>query len=153
MKFYLIFIAALFALFISACGTAVKQTASPTDVVNKYIEAHDLKDVAAAKQTFSKATVKMYESIAERTKVSLDDTLKQQFDVDTTNLKSKLEVVSEKIEGEKATVEMKDKTTNEIEKLPLVKEDGEWKFALDEYIKSILKKRTDDMNKTPTNKN
>jgi hypothetical protein len=48
---------------------------------------------------------------------------------------------NEKIEGDTATVEIKNETTGEFDmKIPLVREDGMWKLARDKYVEEVLKK-------------
>ena len=152
MKIYKIFAFALAALFIFGCNSAVKQTASPSDVLKKYFEAYDRKDVAAAKQTFSKGTMKMYEDAARKQQISVDEVVKKQFEAGAANnLTKQVETVGEKIEGDTATVEVKSKTAGENENIPLVKEDGEWKVAFDQYMQTLLERMKQDMNKMPTN--
>jgi hypothetical protein len=59
------------------------------------------------------------------------------------------EARNEKIEGEKALVDVQDATTEAYETLPLIKEDGEWKVALDIYMETLRQRLTDEMKKKP----
>lgn len=148
MKNYIVITTALVAIFIIGCGAA-KQTTGPSDTLKKYIDAYDRKDIAAMKETYSKGTIKMYEDVAQKQKTSVDEIIKEQIEVASTNggLTSKVQTVGEKIEGDTAVVEVKSEGTQENEKIPLVKEDGMWKLALDKYIADIQKRMLEDMNK------
>lgn len=55
---------------------------------------------------------------------------------------------NEKIAGDTATVEVKDKSSEKWTTLPFVKEDGGWKVALDKFVEEMKKKMTEEM-KTP----
>ena len=55
---------------------------------------------------------------------------------------------NEKIEGDTATIELKNATTNNWQTVPFVKEDGNWKLALDKYLADMQKKIAEKM-KTP----
>jgi hypothetical protein len=149
MKNYIVITTALVAIFILGCSTAVKQAAGPSDTLKTYIDAYDRKDIATMKQTYSKGTIKMYEDVAQKQQTSVDEIIKQQIEVASTNggLTSKVQTVGEKIEGDTAIVEVKSEGTEENEKIPLVKEDGVWKLALDKYIADIQKRMLEDMNK------
>jgi len=149
MKIYQTIIIALVALCFIGCGagtTTAPQTASPTDVLKAYIEASERKDLAAVKQTFSKGTMKMYEDAAQKRNISVDEVVKDQFELaSSADLKSKLEVGGETIEGDTATIEVKDKTTGNLEKMPLVKEDGAWKVAFDKFMEDLMNKMREEM--------
>lgn len=154
MKIYQTIIIALVVLWFIGCGGAANtpQTASPTDVLKTYIEASDRKDLAAVKQTFSKGTMKMYEDAAQKRQISVDEALKEQFEATSaTELKSKLEVGKETIEGNTATVEVKDNSTGNLEKIPFVKEDDVWKVALDKFIEDLTNKMREEMNMPASN--
>ncbi len=127
MKIYQSLIIALTTLWFIGCGGAANtpQIASPTDVLKSYIDASDRKDLAAVKQTFSKGTIKMYEDAAQKRQISVDEVVKDQFELaSSAELKSKLESGKETIEGDTATVEVKDNSTGNLERIPFVKEDG-----------------------------
>ena len=152
-KTYIVITTALLAIFLTGCGggeTVKPPAASPSETFKQYVSAYDRKDVAALKQTFSKGTIKMYENVAQRQRISPDEALESQFDAPLLgDLKSQVEIVSEKIDGDTAIVEIKSKG-KENEKIPLVREDGMWKLALDKYAETVIKKMNEDMNRTPT---
>ncbi|MBA3694864.1 MAG: nuclear transport factor 2 family protein [Acidobacteria bacterium] len=154
MKIYQTIIIALVALWFIGCGGAANapQTVSPTDVLKTYIEASDRKDLAAVKQTFSKGTMKMYEDAAQKRQISIDEVIKDQFELaSSAELKSKLELGKETIEGDTAMVEVKDNTTGNLERIPFVKEDGVWKVALDKFMEDLMNKMREEMNMPASN--
>ncbi len=154
MKIYQSLIIALTTLWFIGCGGAANtpQIASPTDVLKSYIDASDRKDLAAVKQTFSKGTIKMYEDAAQKRQISVDEVVKDQFELaSSAELKSKLESGKETIEGDTATVEVKDNSTGNLERIPFVKEDGAWKVALDKFIEDLMNKMREEMNMPATN--
>lgn len=119
---------------------------TPTEVLKSYFQASDNKDVAAVKQTFSKATTKMYEGIAQKRQISVDEIVKTQIELASgSKLMSKIEIVSEKVDGDVALIEAKDNTTGNLEKISFVREDGGWKIAFDKLIDDVLKKETEQM--------
>ena len=149
MRIYRTLIIALIGLLFINCGGApnAAPTASPTDVLNAYVEASDRKDTAAVKQTFSKGTLKMYEDAAQKRQVSIDVVIKDQFDLaSSAGLKSKIQPGKETIDGDTATVEAKDGQTGETEKIPFVKEDGAWKLAFDKFMESLMDRMRQEMN-------
>jgi hypothetical protein len=146
MKFYKTYALFLCALFFAGCAGAGRQSATPSEAFQKYIDAYDRKDIATMKQTYSKDTTKMYEDIAQKRQIPVDDVIKGQFEAGLSGeAASKVKVVGEKIEGDAATVEVKSEGVAETEKIPLVKENGEWKLALDKYMEVIQKKMIEDM--------
>ncbi len=154
MKIYQTIIIALVVLCFIGCGGAANapRTASPTDVLKTYIEASDRKDLAALKQTFSKGAMKMYEDAAQKRQISVDEALKEQFEATSgAELKSKLEVGKETIEGDTAMVEVKDNSTGNLEKIPFVKEDGVWKVALDKFMEDLINKMREEMSMPASN--
>ena len=93
------------------------------------------------KQTFSADTMKMYETMAQRDKTSVNGVIEGQFKVTPANMQMlEIEVGKEEIEGDTATIESKNTTTNESAKMPCVRENGQWKLALDKLVKESLKK-------------
>ncbi len=153
MKIYQTIIIALVALLFIGCSAATEpQIASPIDVLKTYIDASDRKDLAAVKQTFSKGTMKMYEDAAQKRQISVDEVIKDQFELaSSAELKSKLESGKETIEGDTATVEVKDNSTGNLERIPFVKEDGVWKVALDKFMEDLINKMREEMNMPASN--
>ena len=91
----------------------------------------------------------MYEDAAQKREISVDEVIKDQFELATSaELKSKIQPGKETIEGDTAMVEAKDNQSGETEKIPFVKEDGDWKIAFDKFMQNLMNKMRDEM-KTP----
>lgn len=145
MKNYIVITIALLAIFISGCGTL--QTArTPSDTLRALNEAAKKRDAEAIKKLLSKSTLALIEKNAAAQKTTSDDLLTREQGAPFRELP---EIRAEKIEGDTATVEIKSEIIPENEKIPLVKEDGEWKVALDKYAEDVRKRYTEEMNKNP----
>ncbi|MCA1624892.1 MAG: DUF4878 domain-containing protein [Acidobacteria bacterium] len=145
MKIYKTVITAICALFIFGCSGA-QQTPSPTETLKTFLEASKKKDVETVKKTFSKGTMNLIEETARTQNTTVDELLKKENGVP---LKELPEMRNEKIEGETASVEVKNVVTGDFDTIPLVKEDGNWKVALDKFRDEILKKSREQMNLPP----
>lgn len=153
MKIYQITIFILFALTFGACSSTQSnntatlnqpinesstssQTAlagSPTEVLKTFTEATKKKDVETVKKTLSKSMMKVVEETAKKQNISVDEMLMKVAAPGG-------ELKNEKIEGDSATVEIKNEATGEYDEMPFVKEDGSWKIALDVFMNNVLKK-------------
>jgi hypothetical protein len=104
--------------------------ASPTATFTAYYEASKNKDVNAVKKTFSKSTLELFEKQAKEHNKTVEEMFKTGMEQKpvTGNLP---EMRNEKINGDNATLEIKDETSGRWDSLPFVKEDGQWKIALD----------------------
>lgn len=139
MKIYKILIVALGALFIFSCNAA-RQSAGPTETLKTFIEASKKKDVETVKNTLSKTSLEMAEKSAREHSTTVDALLKK----DDVQISEQMpEIRNEKIEGETATVEIRD-AANGYETLPFVKENGSWKIAFDKYQELMQKKLATD---------
>lgn len=153
MKNYKIIIAALAgALFFIGCNNAGKIETSaartPSETIKAINEAGKKKDPAAVKRMLSKGTLVLFENAAKSQNTTSDELLKKEGGTPFTPLP---EIRGEKIEGDKATVTVKNEFTGGDENIPFVKEDGEWKAALDLYLEDLKKRYDEDMNKPPSN--
>ena len=126
-------VALIAALTVSACSLLNRST--PTATLKAFYEASKKKDAAAMKKTLSKGSVNMFEKQAKEQGKSFDDLLKN--DKDTPEKMP--ETRNEKINGDTATLEVKNDQTNNWDTLPFVKEDGEWKIAFDKFIEDMMK--------------
>ncbi len=112
----LFFIAAAFSL-VAAVGCN-KGGGSPKEVAEKFYKAVNNKDFNEAKNYATKESASMLDMMSTFAK--------------TLPAKSKdIEVLNEKVEGETATVDVKDKETGKVQTAKLKKEDGKWKVAFD----------------------
>ncbi|MGC2236859.1 MAG: nuclear transport factor 2 family protein [Pyrinomonadaceae bacterium] len=154
MRHYKIFTVALCALFFIGCnvnsggsGSTEKNTASqrtPTETLKALNEASKKKDPAAIKKLLSKGTLVLLDNAALSANTTSDELLKKD---DGAPFQELPEIRGEKIEGDTAIVMVKNDVTSENENIPLVKEDGEWKVALDKYLDELKQRFTEEMNK------
>lgn len=100
---------------------------SPTDAVKTFIEGIRAKDDARIKSALSKATLDKLDEMAKQNKQSFFDVLVGE---DLEEMSKMPEMRNEKIEGDKATLEILNDKTEEWDPVPFVKEEGSWKIAL-----------------------
>jgi hypothetical protein len=118
------------ALASAACGS--KAGSSPTATAKAFYDAVKAKDVATIKATMSKGSLELMEKFAKMQNKSLDEALKEP---NSSKQPPAFEAQNEKITGDTATVEVKDEN-GKFESLPFVKEDGQWKIALDKAMQN-----------------
>jgi hypothetical protein len=106
---------------------------SPIAAYQAWQEANRSKNYEAVKKSFSKASLEMLTEEAKKNNQTLDEYVKQQVD----KAKSDEVVGNEKINGNTATVELKDKDGTSSITLPMVVEDGAWKIAYDKFMKQM----------------
>ncbi len=159
MKFYKFIIIALCAFFIAGCSNTANNPSSrtPTETLKALGEAGKKKDVAETKKFLSKGSLEMLEKLAKAQNQNLDQFLAREDSVRFQNIS---EYGAEKIQSETATVEVKNYLSDEFELIPLVREEGEWKTALDKYTEDYIKHLNEQMtipvsnsNIAPTNSN
>lgn len=121
------------AVLISACGEGPK-VASPIETFKTYTKAIKQKDTTTMKLLLSDATIKMHEKEAKAQGVNVDDIVKRET-LFTENQKT-VEFRNEKIDGDKATLEIKN-AYGAWEKLPFVLEDGAWKIDKVSYANQM----------------
>ena len=114
---------ALLAVTLVACGG--KKASTPTEAFKSFYEAAKTKDVATLKRLFAKDTLSKMEERAKQQNKSLDDLLGQQSQNGVPS--SMPETRNEKIDGDKATLEIKVRSDT-WRPTSFVKEDGEWKL-------------------------
>lgn len=147
MKIYKITIIALFALFIIGCGAKGR---TPTETLKALNEAAKNKDVAGVKKLLSKGSLELLEKAAKSQNQTSDELLSKEGGAPF----AKATVVGdETIEGDLAYVTAKNEISGENERIPLVREDGEWKVALDKYLEDLMKKWTEQMKSVEQNSN
>ncbi|MGI8670699.1 MAG: hypothetical protein ACR2J3_12775 [Aridibacter sp.] len=126
MHFYgKILILILTACFISACGDS--DAAMPKDTLTAYTIAVRKKDVAMMKNLLSAASLKIHEQEAKAQNVSLDEIILRDTFFPVPEGKKFFDFKNQKIEGEKATVEVENNFGG-YDVIFLVKEDGIWKI-------------------------
>jgi hypothetical protein len=106
---------------------------SPINAYKAFQDANRNKDYEAVKKSFSKASLAMIVDEAKKKNQTLDEYVKEQVD----RSKSDEIVTNEKITGDTATVDIKDKDGTSTITLPMVIEDGAWKIAYDKFMKQM----------------
>jgi len=124
MRFYFKFIFLLLVLFVFACAENEKPS-TPFNTLEAYTQAIKKKDTTTMKLLLSKASIKMAEQEAKAQNVMLDEIIKREtlFGENQKTLRYR----NEKIDGDKATIEMKD-SFDSWNTVPFVREDGVWKI-------------------------
>lgn len=126
----------LIAVALSAC----KSGSSPTATFKAFWEAQKKKDVAAMKKTMSKGSMAMLEKGAKQQNKTVDQAITEGFNAPGAKFDKTPETRNEKVTGNDATVEVQDETSQKWETMYFVKEDGDWKIALDKTVEELLKK-------------
>jgi flagellar hook-associated protein FlgK len=115
----------------SSGGTAA--TGSPTAALRGYYQAAMNKDINAAKRYLSAGTMALLEEGAKKMGKSLDEAFQES--ATQSNTTTMPEFSNEKITGDTATVDMKAQGMSVT--MPMVKEGGEWKLAMDKLINDM----------------
>lgn len=135
MKISKIIITVLCALFIINCSSAPPpQPGGPTEVLNTFIEASKTKDVETMKRSLSKGTMSLIEQSAQKNKTTVEELLKNE---DGTLVREFPETQNERIDGDAATLEVKNVETGEFDEIPFVKEGDAWRLSLDKIVEEI----------------
>lgn len=108
------------------------QNNTPSDVLRLYIEAVNRNDAEGIKSVLSENTLRILKFVGEQQRIEV---LRDDADVIISQSHNP-EIGEEQIYDDTATVEMKNSFVNRWEKMPFIKEDGVWKFALDIYLES-----------------
>jgi hypothetical protein len=114
-------------------------SSSPTSTFKAFYEAQKKKDVPAMKKTLSKGSLDMIEKAAKAQNKSVDDALKEGFESPGAKSEKMPETRNEKIDGDNATLEVQDEESKKWSKVYFVKEEKEWKIALDKTIEELFK--------------
>jgi Domain of unknown function (DUF4878) len=123
-----------------AIGLASCSRSSPTSTFKSFFEAQQKKDVAGMKKTLSKGSMAMLEKGAKAKNQSVDQAITEGFNNPASKTDKIPELRNEKIEGENATLEVQDEESKKWETVYFVKEDSDWKIALDKTVEEMLKK-------------
>ena len=129
-------VAVMLALALSAC----KSGSSPTATFKAFWEAQKKKDIPAMKKTMSKGSMAMLEKGAKQQNKTVDEAITEGFNAPGVKYDKTPEVRNEKINGNDATLEVQDDTSKKWETMYFVKEDGDWKIALDKTVEELMKK-------------
>ena len=128
LKALVIMIAAIALVNAAACNRG--PGSSPTATFRAYYEASKNKDVAGVKNSFSKTTLEIFERQAKENNKTVDEMFKT--GMERKPMPDKMpEMRNEKINGNDATLEIHDEKSGRWDTVTFVKEDGQWKIALD----------------------
>ena len=121
-------------LLLAACGGADRPS-TPIDTFKAYTIAIKKKDLTTMKMLLSASSTAMHEQEARARGVTLDDVVKTQtlFNENQSSVKFR----NEKIEGDKATLEVQDQYEKWVT-VNFVKEDGIWKIDLQRSAENII---------------
>jgi len=136
MRTKILFTALLLMLALSGC----KSTPAPSATFKTFFEAQQRKDVAGMKQVLSKTSLAMMEASAKQQGVTLDKMIQSQIENPSARIDKVPEMRNEKINGDSATVELRNEDANRWDTMYFVKEDGAWKIALDRTMEEMLRK-------------
>ena len=121
----------------------IKSFKTPTEAYKTFIVATFNKDIDTIKQTVSSGSMKYLEEAAKQQNTTFAELLiggkVEEIDREIPEIKN------EKISGNKATIEVKNEA-GLYDTIPMIKENGEWKFALDELGRQA-QKNFDEMKK------
>lgn len=124
MRFYFKFIILISVAFFIACAGESKPS-TPLETLKAYTTAIKKKDTTTMKLLLSKDSIKMAEQEAKSQNVNLDEIVKRETLFNENQ--STVEFRNEKIDGDKATIEMKDSFSS-WNTIPFVREEGIWKI-------------------------
>ncbi|HXH69227.1 MAG TPA: hypothetical protein VNI60_02655 [Pyrinomonadaceae bacterium] len=143
MCFYKKFLVVLSAGFIFACaGKFVPST--PLETLKAYTLAIKKKDSTQMKLLLSDASIKMAELEAKAQNVTLDEIMKRET-LFSENQRT-VEHRNEKVDGDRATIEMKDSFDTWIT-VPFVREEGVWKIDKQGFANQMMEQIEDENNK------
>jgi major membrane immunogen (membrane-anchored lipoprotein) len=132
MRFYSSILILALSLLLAAC--ADREPSSPKETFKTYTKAIATKDTTTMKLLLSVETIKMHENEAKAQNVALDEIVRRETLF--TEGQKKVEYKDEKINGDKATLEVKDAFGN-WQTLPFVFEDDQWKIDKKNYVEKL----------------
>lgn len=116
----------------SASPTTGDSGSSPTDALIAYIDAIKRKDAAAVKNLFSKSVLNEMEAEAKKRNKTVEAVIQEGLEEISKDVpEGTPKTRNEKIEGDKATLELRDEKQDKWELVNLVREDGQWKIFFD----------------------
>ncbi len=125
---------AVTALFMTGCGGS---GSDPKATLISFFETLGKKDIEGARKLATADSKSMLDLIEMGMKMAKDEKALEKFD------KTKMEFGDAKIEGDRATVPVKEKGSGEVANFILKKEAGSWKVAFD--MASLMEMGTEKM--------
>lgn len=123
MKKILIALLLLSGLFLSACKSG--SSGDPKAVLSDFFDALSKKDIEKARTLATEDSKSMLDMMDMGMKMSKDSAKDSKFD------RSQLEIGEPKIDGDKAVIAVKEKTSGQTMNYSMKKEKGGWKVAFD----------------------
>ena len=123
-KFLMAAVVVCTASFLTSCNST--DSSNPKSVLMSFFDALEKKDIGAARKLATAESKSMLDMMEMGMKMGGD-----KKEGDGKYDKSKMEFGEAKIEGDKATVAVKEKTSGETTNFTLKKEGGGWKVAFD----------------------
>ena len=124
MRLFLQFFILVIFLFSVSCAVEQRE-ATPLDTLKAYTVAIKKKDTTTMKLLLSDASLKMAEQQAREQNVTVDDIVKNETLFSENQ--SQLQFRNQKIEGDRATIEVKN-SFDSWDIVPFVREEGNWKI-------------------------
>lgn len=118
----------------AACASEL-QADTPIETFKTYITAIKQKDTTKMKLLLSSESIKMHEQEAKAQNVPLDDIVKRETLF--TEGQKIIEFRNEKIEGERATLEVKN-SFGVWETVPFIREENKWRIDKKGYAERLL---------------
>ena len=126
----------IFSLLATAISCGESKPATPLETFKTYTKAIKAKDTTTMKLLLSNATIKMHEQEAKAQGVTVDEIVKRETLFSESQ--KTVEFRNEKIEGDKATLQVKT-AYGSWETVPFVREDDVWKIDKQGYADQMLK--------------
>jgi len=142
MRFSFKFIIFLFSLSLFACADN-SSPSTPLKTLKVYTTAIRKKDTTTMKLLLSDASLKMAEQEAKAQNVTLDDIVRRETLFSESQ--SELKYRNEKIEGDKATIEVEN-SFGSFDTVPFIKEEGAWKIDKQGFANQMLQ-QMDEQNR------
>lgn len=136
----------LIIFLIAACGGEPKPS-TPLETLKAYTQAIKKKDTTTMKLLLSQETIKMHEQEAKSQNLTLDDVVTRE----TLFLPEQkvVEFRNEKIEGDKATIEMKNQYGS-YDTVYFVKEEDGWKIDKQGFANQMMEQNEQNNNELDT---
>lgn len=131
----------MLAAVLSGCAGRTENLSTPTATVAAYYESVAKKDFDRLKGLLSKATLAEIEDMeAKLGKGRFNETLEKSIDKDPKRYKTAPETRNEQINGESASIEIKDPNNTDWDTLYFARENGQWKIDLPKTMEESGKK-------------